>query len=58
MGSADVKLFGYHRKVEGGVHFTLLYPKWKADGQLNGCCPQSIAFGDPGEIQQGWFKKS
>lgn len=38
--------------------FTLLYPKRKADGQLNGCCPQSIAFGAPGEIQQGWSKKS
>lgn len=37
---------------------TLSYQKRKADGQLNGCCPQSIAFGDPGEIQQGWFKKS
>ena len=38
--------------------FAGLYPNRKADGHFNSCCPQSIAFGASGEIQQGQAKKS
>lgn len=38
--------------------FTALFPNGKADGHLNSCCPQSIAFGASGESQQGQGKKS
>lgn len=34
------------------------YPNGQADGHLNSCCPQSIAFGALGEFQQGQAKKS
>lgn len=37
--------------------FPELYPKRKADGHFNSCCPQSIAFGASGEFQQGHAKK-
>lgn len=30
------------------VVFTVLYPNRQADGHLNSCCPQSIAFGASG----------